>query len=363
MGQKDERKFENLDKLIHLLLDHPKGLTKAEISRKLGVHRSTAAEYIDSLEGLNAPVCEVSPNRYSINRDDYEVKISVNIHESLAFHLAARLLTTRTDKHNPHAASALRKLGKAIQGLAPLVSEHMGRSADVLDSGERRRDPIFMQALQTLTQAWSQSKKVKLTHEMENGSIHEYVFAPYFIEPYAVGHTVHVIGLREPINKIRTFKIERIRTIELLDDQPYIIPRDFDPTEQLKDAWGIWFTDQEPVSVKLKFSHRVAKRVQETVWHHDQQTVSQPDGTLLWTARVAEPREMLPWIRGWGADVEVVEPEGLRKRLRKETQNLMKLYLDSVAVQAMPAYHSLWAKAQKTLENEFASMTLEEIDF
>jgi hypothetical protein len=33
MGIKDERKFENLDKLIQLLLDHPKGLHKAEIAR------------------------------------------------------------------------------------------------------------------------------------------------------------------------------------------------------------------------------------------------------------------------------------------------------------------------------------------
>jgi len=303
VGQKDERKFENLDKLIHLLLDHPQGLTKAEIARRLGVHRSTAAEYIDSLEGLNTPVFETSPGRYTINRDDYEVKISVNIHESLAFHLATRLLTTRTDKHNPHAASALRKLGKAIEKLAPLVSDHMGRSADVLDSAERRRDPIFMQALQTLTQAWSQSKKVRLTHELENGGIHEYVFAPYFIEPYAVGHTVHVIGLREPVNKIRTFKIERIRTIKLLDDQPYTIPADFDPSAHLKDAWGIWFTDKEPEQVKLKFSRQVAKRVAETTWHSDQHTDLQEDGALIWTARVAEWQEMLPWIRGWGGKI------------------------------------------------------------
>ena len=49
MGSKDERKFENLHKLVQVLLDHPEGLTKAEIARKLGVHRSTAAEYIDSL--------------------------------------------------------------------------------------------------------------------------------------------------------------------------------------------------------------------------------------------------------------------------------------------------------------------------
>ena len=360
MGIKDERKFENLNNLIYLLLDHPQGLTKAEIARRLSVHRSTAAEYIDSLEGLNAPVYEASPGRFTINRDDYEVQVSVNIHESLAFHLATRLLTTRTDKYNPHAASALRKLGTAIKKLAPLVSEHMARSANVLDGEARRRDPIFMQALQTLTQAWSQGIKVYLTHELEVGGIHEYVFAPYFIEPYAVGHTVHVIGLREPINKIRTFKIERIRTIELLDDQPYTIPEDFDPSEQLKDAWGIWFSENPPETVKLKFARKVAKRVAETTWHSDQNTDLLDDGSLLWAARVANWKEMLPWIRGWGADVEALEPPALQKELRKETRKLTSLYLNN-SQEKIPAHYAFWAKAQRK-DDEFHPLLYHLID-
>jgi CRISPR-associated endonuclease/helicase Cas3 len=326
MGIKDERKFENLHKLIELLLDHPQGLTKAEIARKLGIHRSTAAEYLDSMEGINAPVYEISPGRYTIDRDRFEVKISVDMHEALALHLASRLLTTRTDKHNPNAASALRKLGRSLEKLAPLISEHMKRSADVLDADDRRRDPIFMQALETVTRAWSRHRKVRLTHEMEDGSIHSYVFAPYFIEPYAVGRTMHVIGNREPPNKVRTFKIERIRTIELLEDTRYEIPATFDPRAQLKDAWGIWFTERAPELVKLHFNRQVAKRVSETVWHHTQKISEQPDGSIIWTAQVAEWQEMVSWVRGWGADVEVLEPKELRNALTREAHELAELY-------------------------------------
>ena len=35
---------------------------------------------------------------------------------------------------------------------------------------------------------------------------------------------------------------------------------------------------------------------------------------------------MLPWIRGWGADVEVLEPNGLRKALELETRRLARVY-------------------------------------
>ena len=325
MGKRLEKKIENLDNLILILLDHPKGLRKAEIARKLGVHRSTAATYLDDLSTMGVPIYEISPNRFTIDRDDYEIELSLTMHESLAVHLATRLLATRTDKHNPHAASGLRKLGHAIDKLAPLISKHLLQSADVIDGEHRRRDPIYLQALETLTQAWSLGQKVHLTHEMADGQVFDYKFSPYFIEPYAVGRTSHAIGWREPPDALRTFKIERIRTIELLDEQ-YTIPKGFNPREQLMDAWGIWYSEEEPVMVELKFSRKVAKRVQETQWHHTEQIEELDDGSLLWKAQVAEPREMLPWIRGWGADCEVLEPKSLRNKTKRQIKTLAKIY-------------------------------------
>jgi CRISPR-associated endonuclease/helicase Cas3 len=162
---------------------------------------------------------------------------------------------------------------------------------------------------------------------MEAGSIHKYTFSPYFIEPYAVGRTMHVIGYREPPGKIRTFKIERIRTITLLEDSQYEIPTDFDPRGQLKDAWGIWFTESEPVPVKLKFNRKVVPRIRETIWHYNQNPlVELENGDVVWEANVADWQEMLSWVRSWGADVEVLAPEGLRKALIRDAQALAELY-------------------------------------
>jgi CRISPR-associated endonuclease/helicase Cas3 len=36
--------------------------------------------------------------------------------------------------------------------------------------------------------------------------------------------------------------------------------------------------------------------------------------------------EMLPWIRGWGADVEVVGPEELREKMLAESRRMAKVY-------------------------------------
>ncbi len=325
MGERLYKKFDRVAQLKHLLLENPNGLTKAEIARRLGVHRSTAAEYIDDLTLQGVPIYEPEPGRYAIDRDHYKVDVQFTLNESAAVHLAARLLATRTDKHNPHAASALRKLGVALESFAPLVSHHLKLSADVLDDATRRRDPVFLQVLETLTRAWSLGRKVHLTHQMEDGKVFQYDFAPYFIEPYAVGRTVHVIGMREPPGKVMTFKVERIRTIKLLDTS-YTIPGDFDPREKLKDAWGIWYTEKEPENVVLRFSRKVASRVRETQWHHDEKVTEESDGSLIWQAHIAEWQEMLPWVRGWGADCEVLEPKELRETLMGEAKAIADKY-------------------------------------
>ena len=323
--EKIEGKATRLEQMIYILLAYPEGLTRAEIARRLGVHRSTVARYVHDLEQLGIPIW-IDGQRVGINSDAYQIKVGVTIHEATAIHLAARLMATRMDERNPHAASALRKLGHELRILAPHVSRHLLLSAEVIEAQAQRQDPVFITILETLTRAWSQGRKVKVWHWHEKTNrVYEYLLSPYFLEPYAVGRTIHVIGFREPPGAIRTLKVERIRRAEITAT-PYTIPHDFDPRNLLRDAWGIWYTEEEPVEVILRFHPRVAHRVKETRWHPSEHLEEQPNGALIWRARVAEPQEMLPWIRGWGADVEVLAPEELRLTLIREAKALARLY-------------------------------------
>jgi CRISPR-associated endonuclease/helicase Cas3 len=343
-----DSKAERLLQLEQILLAYPEGLSKAEIARKLGVHRATVGRYVEQL-ALRLPIWE-DEHAVGINRDDYLTSVRLTIHESMAVHLAARLMATRTDKHNPHAAAALRKLGHALEAFSPQVSGHLRASADVMDDAARRRDPVYLDVLETLTRAWSDGRMVRICHRLEDGQVYEYDFAPYFIEPYAVGRTTHVIGWREPPGAIRTFKIERIQRADVITPpRSYTIPEDFDPRETLADAWGIWYTEAEPVEVVLRFHPRVAHRVKETRWHRSESVEGQDDGSLVWRARVAEPQEMLPWIRGWGADVEVLEPEEMREELMEEAQCLAKVYsiAENHAVPAIDRLLRCWGKTAR----------------
>jgi len=321
-----QEKAIRLLQIEQLLWAHPEGLTQSQIAERLGVNRSTIWKYLDK-DHLppSIYVDDLDGNKLKLDRTAELTKASFSLHEVMAIHLATRLLATRSDKQNPHAASALRKLGKALQRLDGNISGHLLRSADMMDEDADFRDPVYLKVLETLTEAWSAGRKVKVQHQMENGRIFDYTLAPYFIEPYAVGQTAHVIGWREPPNALRTLKIERIRAAEITRDG-YTLPADFDPRGYLRNAWGIWTSDREPVEVVLRFHPRVAMRVRETRWHPSQRLEEQADGALLWRAQVAEPQEMLPWVRGWGADVEVVEPLIFREVLVGEARGMAEMY-------------------------------------
>lgn len=300
----------------------------------MGVNRSTIHHDMPDL-GKRFAIIAHDDGRITIDRAAYLVRVSFSLHEALAVHLASRLLSTRMDRQNPNAAAALRKLGLALERLAPRISQHVQQSADIMDETGQRQDPRYLEVLEQLTLAWAEQQKIRIRHRYEGtGTLIEYTFSPYFIEPYAVGQTTHLIGRSEgdKEGKLRTLKIERIEQV-IPTREPYEIPISFDPRDLLADAWGVWYTGGEPVNVALKFHPRVARRVQETRWHRSEDEKELPDGSILWQAKVAEPQEMLPWIRGWGADVEVLEPEGLRKALVREAERLARLY-KVVAVEA-----------------------------
>lgn len=320
-----ENKITRLMQIESLLLAHPEGLTQAQLARRLNVHRSTIYR---NLADLSAPIYE-ERGRCFIDREAYLVNLRLNLHEAFSVHLGARLMATRMDRENPHAAAALRKLGLSLQMLAPQISRFIHGSANLFDSDLKRQDPHFLQVLEKLTVAWAKNHQVQLWYRSsEAGVVKEYMFCPYFIEIGAVGQTIYAIGQIEPSQQMRTFRIDRIERIEATS-QPYAIPDDFDPDELFSQAWGIWFTGQEPVEIVLRFSQRVAQRVRESRWHRTEQVQPLEDGSLLWRAQIAEPQEMMPWIRGWGADVEVLMPEKLRSDMAGNTRALVKLYDDS----------------------------------
>ena len=83
---------------------------------------------------------------------------------------------------------------------------------------------------------------------------------------------------------------------------------------------------EHETAVVLRFTPQATPYVQERRWHASQQLEPVAGGGCILRLRVSEPQEMQPWIRSWGSQVEVLEPETLRQSIAEELCRAMDLY-------------------------------------
>jgi predicted DNA-binding transcriptional regulator YafY len=318
------KKQDKLAFVEQLLLAHPTGLKRAEIAKKLGAHRSTAGRCIDDLSRL-IPLIE-EDNLLFIDKSRYLNNVKLTLHEVFCLYLASRLLFITFNRYSPHAYSGMNKLAEALAKTSPLLSAFIRASAEhvLTRSGTDWKDRTDI--IEKLTLAWAENKKaVFLYRSKKNDEIHRYTASIYFMEPYPAGKTIYLFAKTDRDDILRTFRADRITTVEITQER-YDIPEDFDFSRLFSEAWGIWDSHAGAGEVLLRFSARVAERVTETVWHPSQKIKTGKEGEILFTAAISEPLEMVPWIRGWGSDCEVLAPEGLRQFMREEAEKLGAMY-------------------------------------
>lgn len=317
-----ENRYERLDAIERHLARRPEGMTTGELARELDVDPSTIYRDIQLLEGRGTGLIQEG-RRYRLDhrRSLYTLKLST--HEVLALYLAARLLSRHSDEHNPHVVKSLEKLADALRVRSPLIAQHIDQAAVVVSGRRSRQD--YVEALEVLTQAWAEGRKVRVRYRSSGNEITERSFAPYFIEPSGIGYASYAIGYDDLRGDLRTLKIERIAEAHLTGE-PFCIPPDFDPQRLLASAWGVIWREAGTIEVTLRFAPSVVGRIKESVWHHSQRLEDLPDGSCLFTVNVGSTLEMKPWIRQWGAAVQVVKPDDLWEELIDEVRAMARAY-------------------------------------
>ncbi len=306
-----------LRQLEETLLLKPRGVRAAELSRELRVNRRTVYRDLDFLAEQGVPLWQDN-GIFGINRTRYQTAVRLTYHESVALVLAGLLLARTFDERNPHVISALRRLALTLP--EPLTAQ-LERAA--LRTQSQQANNRHTAVLEAIAEGWGTGHKVQIAYCSPKGNIlHERTIAPYTLEPTDAG--IYVIGYDEATDEIRTFKLERLQTASVLPE-PYIIPLDFDPAAYLKNSWRMMTSDQ-PVEVILRFNSDAAPYVRERTWHSSQVIEDDPNGGLTLRLCIAEVREMLPWIRSWGAQVEVIEPAWLREKVAEELSNAAEMY-------------------------------------
>jgi predicted DNA-binding transcriptional regulator YafY len=101
--------------------------------------------------------------------------------------------------------------------------------------------------------------------------------------------------------------------------------RDAELDEYLGSGYGI-FAGRKVEWATLKFTPEAARWVSAQNWHPKQRARVEKDGSYILELPYAEDRELIMEILKYGADVEVLAPAGLRKRVADALREAAQRY-------------------------------------
>lgn len=244
----------------------------------------------------------------------------LTVHEALCIFLAVRLMSRYSNRYDAFVASTFQKLNSAVP--SPL-KEQVSKTLDwmVKLPADRRSSTV----LHTVAEAWVKNQRVRIAYRSladEKPAVR--VIEPYCVEPAAAGHANYVVAYCHKARGIRTFKIERIHSAEILQ-QKYAIPWEFDASKHFSPAWGI-VAEGEAKNIRMRLKPGLARIAQEVVWHPSQKLETRKDKSAAMTVTVVDTPEFYNWVLGWGDEIEVLSPADVRQNLIEKARKTVAVY-------------------------------------
>lgn len=185
------------------------------------------------------------------------------------------------------------------------------------------------QTIRSLMDAIGEERCVR----MEYYSVHSQkkktyeVVHPYRLMYYRGG--IYLFGYVEQYDEIRTFAVERIESLEVLE-ATFEKPSDFSVESYLESSFGL--IREDPFDVEILFKSAVASYVRSRVWHPSQKVRDVGNGEIVMTLHVGGEFELVAWILSFGSSAQVLSPDKLRKRIESELARCLDLYRVEVTV-------------------------------
>jgi len=308
--------FTRLQKEIDLYMDaYPEGISTPEVADILGVTRQTVHKDLGRIEEIGFQLIKLENNRYTINPKTTR-PLTLSVTQTWFLYLPLRRMVRSQLHRYPFVYELLRRISRSLN-----VSIADGLIQDM--DKPQIDDDIFTR----LTKAWQDQTLVEVKYKPLNETTNRHLIAPYWFEPAVWSDSIYVIaGLVRHDGTLTAIplKVDRIQSVIPRDDS-FEAPSQVQILDEIRKTWGIW-NAEDVTHVVLRFGNRVQERLRETRWHPTEVLTEQDDGTVLWEAYIAEPKEMIPWIRGWGADVEVLEPDDIRQQIALDVKLAAQLY-------------------------------------
>lgn len=270
--------------------------------------------------GYNAPIVVYDKKFYQYEDPDYSITdIPLNENDMSVLTETVEMLKQFKD------FSLFSELGGIIQRLEDKVyTEKTKKPAIIhLDKNENLKG---LEHLDTLYQAILKKIVLRITYKsFKARKASNLVFHPFILKEY--NNRWFLIGKTSEKKSIATFALDRIEKVDYDLQIPYL-DINFNGEEYYKNTIGVTVLAEEYVQeIHLKIDKNNAPYVLTKPLHHTQEIITRlHNGSIIVKLDVHINYELERLILGFGESIEVIKPRLLRKRIKKNLKNAVKLY-------------------------------------
>jgi len=307
---------------ILTILQVGKSYTVSDLSKIFGTSRRTIFRDLKELQTIGVPYrYDVRAGGYTIEPEFFLPPVDLSPQEAMSLLLLAH--KARDQIQLPFKNSALLAALKIENNLPVKIRQYCNdtlRNISIKTTPRAKIDlldnifaPLLVAVLRRLIvniHYYSSCQRKSIVTDL----------SPYHLRYN--DHKWYVLGKSSLHGQVRTFKLNRIKKLSILDKY-YIEDKNFDISEYLGRAWSM-IPEGRLYNIKLKFLPEVAHDVVEVQWHSTQNVTFEQDGSAIIEFRVDGLNEITWWILSYGDQVKVLAPRILRQRIVETAQKIIR---------------------------------------
>ncbi len=317
-------KTSRISRIVKILtiLQSNQSYSPEKLAKLLNVSRRTVFRDLNELQKVGVPYFyDQKGGGYRVEPTFFLPPIDFTLQEALSL----CLVTNKVRGHLPvpFKYSAVVAALKIENNLPTTIKDYCRRALRQVSIQPeasvpmQQLDKVFSQ----LQRATIKKRKVRLVYS----SLYERKEITTDLSPYHLmyhSRAWYVLGHSSLHDSIRTFKLNRIKTLEVLSQG--FLEQNFDVDAHLGRAWAL-IPEGRIHNVRLRFLPKVATNVSEVRWHSTQKVTHNPDSSVTIDFRVDGLGEISWWILGYGDQVQVLAPPALRQRIIRMARNMISL--------------------------------------
>jgi predicted DNA-binding transcriptional regulator YafY len=136
----------------------------------------------------------------------------------------------------------------------------------------------------------------------------------------------YVIGWSESAGSVRTYGLDRIESVQVVEGSEFKENTEFDPEEFFKYVYGISEPDGVPVEIVLSFTAHQGNYVLTKPLHHTQKIVRQSESELVVSCNVVANFEFMEQILSFGEHATILKPKELVDKIKTIVVRMSKNY-------------------------------------